>query len=45
MGDIAEIVLVVAAALLFIGFFPYASGIIAPTGWLDLMKLFLKVYY
>ena len=45
VGDIAEIVLVVAAALLFIGFFPYASGIIAPTGWLDLMKLFLKVYY
>lgn len=44
-GEIVEIILAVAAVLFFVGFFPYASGIIAPRGWLDFMKFFLKVYY
>lgn len=45
VGNLIETILVIAAVLFFIGFFPYASGIVAPKGWLDLMKFFLKVYY
>ena len=29
----------------FIGLFPYASGVLTPTGWLDWMKQFLRIYY
>lgn len=45
LGKVLEIMLVIAALWFFIGFFPYASGVVAPKGWLDLMKFFLKVYY
>lgn len=31
--------------VLFIGFYPYASGITTPTWWLDFMKQFLRIYY
>lgn len=31
--------------MLFIGFFPYASGVLAPTGWMDFMKQFLNIWY
>jgi dolichyl-phosphate-mannose--protein O-mannosyl transferase len=37
--------LVIVSAILFIGFYPYASGIITPTAWLDFMKWFPKIYY
>ncbi len=36
---------VVLAALFFILFYPYASGILTPTWWLDAMKWFPKLYY
>lgn len=35
----------VITLLFFIGYFPYASGILTPTGWLDAMKGLLNVYY
>jgi len=31
--------------LAFIGFYPYASGVMTPTWWLDFMRHFLNVYY
>lgn len=31
--------------VVFIGFYPYASGMPAPYAWLDFMKQFLRVYY
>lgn len=37
--------LVAISAILFIGFYPYASGITVSTGWLDFMKWFPKIYY
>ena len=39
-GRIAVTSLLIIAALLFIGFFPYASGVTVPRRWLDLMKWF-----
>ncbi len=29
----------------FIAYFPYASGVLTPTWWLDFMKQFLRIYY
>ena len=29
----------------FIAYFPYASGLLTPTWWLDFMKKFLRIYY
>lgn len=37
--------LVAVAAVLFIGFYPYASGVVTSTGWLDAMKWFPGLYY
>lgn len=37
--------LVALAALLFIGFYPYASGMTVSTEWLDFMKWFPRIYY
>lgn len=31
--------------VLFIGFYPYASGVLTPTWWLDFMKQFLRLYH
>ncbi len=39
------VLLLVVSLAFFIGFFPYASGLLAPTGWLDFMQNFLHVYY
>ncbi len=36
---------VALAAVLFVGFYPYASGIIVSTKWLDFMKWFPRIYY
>ncbi len=44
-GRIIMIALLVAALALFIAFYPYASGVVTPTWWLDFMKKFLRVYY
>lgn len=41
----AVAVLIAAAAVLFIAFFPYASGITVPTAWLDAMKWFPNWLY
>ena len=29
----------------FIGFYPYASGVLAPNWWLDFMSRFLRLYH
>lgn len=31
--------------IFFIAYFPYASGLLTPTWWLDFMKRFLRIYY
>ena len=31
--------------IMFIGFFPYASGVLTPTWWLDFMRKFLRIWY
>ena len=36
---------IVLCAALFIAFFPYASGIQTPTGWLDAVNWFGNLYY
>ena len=36
---------VALAAVAFVLFFPYASGVLTPTGWLDAMKWFSRLYY
>ena len=30
---------------MFVAYFPYASGVLTPTWWLDFMKQFLRIYY
>lgn len=37
--------LLVLCLVLFIAYFPYASGVLTPTWWLDFMKQFLLIYY
>ncbi len=37
--------LVVVSAILFIAFYPYASGVVTSTAWLDAMKWFPGIYY
>ena len=37
--------LLAAALICFIGFYPYASGALTPTWWLDFMRHFLRIYY
>ena len=44
-GKVVVIVYLVLTALSFLLFYPYASGITAPTWWLDLGKRFLNLYY
>ncbi len=44
----ARIALIVYTALCLAGFilcYPYASGMVTPTGWLDLVKQLIHVYY
>ncbi|MDD3212526.1 MAG: phospholipid carrier-dependent glycosyltransferase [Eubacteriales bacterium] len=36
---------VVLAAVFFAMFYPYASGLLTPTGWLEWLKWFPKLYY
>ncbi len=33
------------ALVCFIGFYPYASGVMTPAWWLDFMRQFLRIYY
>ena len=42
---ILMVVYLVIVAALFIAFFPYASGLTVPTGWLDAMNWFGNLYY
>ncbi len=44
-GTAAAIILAVHSAAAFLLFFPYVTGIFAPTGWLDLGKGLLKIWY
>ena len=39
------IVYVVLAAAFFAMFYPYASGMLTPTAWLDWLKWFPRIYY
>lgn len=44
----ARIILIaylVVCLIFFVAYYPYASGVVTPTWWLDFMKQFLKVYY
>ena len=41
----ALIVWIILSALLFIGFFPYASGALTPQAWMDAMRWFPRIYY
>lgn len=41
----ANAVYVLGAAIFFVLFFPYASGYLTSTSWLDAMKWFSKLYY
>ena len=36
---------VILAAILFIGFYPYASGVSVPTAWLRFMQWFPRIYF
>ena len=36
---------VLLAAVFFAMFYPYASGVLTPTAWLDWLKWFPKIYY
>ena len=31
--------------VMFVAYFPYASGVLTPTWWLDFMEKFLRIYY
>jgi hypothetical protein len=42
---IAGTAVTVAAAVLFIILFPYASGISTPAAWLDIGKKMLRIWY
>lgn len=44
-GRMVLIVYLVLCLISFIAFYPYASGILTPTWWLDFMKRFLHIYY
>ena len=44
-GKLALGVYLALSAVCFIGFYPYASGVLTPTWWLDFMKQFLRLYY
>ena len=44
-GAAALAVFLIAAAILFIGFFPYASGMLTPIWWMDMMRWFPRIYY
>ena len=41
----AMIAYVILAAVFFAMFYPYASGLLTPTAWLDWLKWFPKIYY
>lgn len=45
IGRAVLVVFLVACAVFFVLLYPYASGIPAPTWWLDIGKKFLTVYY
>lgn len=38
-------IFLVACLGMFVAYFPYASGVLTPTWWLDFMKQFLRIYY
>ena len=44
-GRAALTVYMAVCVAFFVGFYPYASGVAVPEGWLDFMKQFLHVYY
>ena len=44
-ADRIRILIIFLSAGAFILFFPYASGIIAPSSWMDLGKQFLSIWY
>lgn len=44
-GRTVLIVYLVLCLISFIAFYPYASGVLTPTWWLDFMKRFLRIYY
>lgn len=45
VGRAVLIAYLVVCLIMFIGYYPYASGMTTPTWWLDFMKQFLRIYY
>ena len=45
IARIATMAVLAAALVFFILLFPYASGALAPTGWLDIGKSMLRIWY
>lgn len=44
-GRVLTVCYLLFALVCFIGFYPYASGVLTPTWWLDFMRKFLRIYY
>ncbi len=44
-GRMLTVLLLALAAVFFIIFFPYASGILAPSSWMDIGKNILSIWY
>ena len=44
-GRAILIAYLVVCLVFFVAYFPYASGLLTPTWWLDFMKKFLRIYY
>lgn len=45
VGKWVLVVYLAVCLVLFIAFYPYASGVTTPLWWLDFMKKFLRIYY
>lgn len=44
-GKAVVSVYLISCAVFFVAYFPYASGLTVPTGWLDFMGMFLALYH
>ena len=45
LGKIVLAVFILLALGMFVAYYPYASGVLTPVGWLDFMRRFLRIYY
>ena len=45
VGQAVLVMYLLVCLVFFIAYFPYASGLLTPTWWLNFMKRFLRIYY